>query len=77
MYYSIKNRIWERDRRNRFNASFEKLASLLPEKNSSTNLSKVLIIQKATELIEKLTGEQNGMLKLNTNLTVIKYNYLY
>ncbi|KFB49676.1 hypothetical protein ZHAS_00017926 [Anopheles sinensis] len=49
-----QNRIWEKERRERLNKTFEDLHRLLPDHDPSSTLTKVEILQRAIELIGKL-----------------------
>ncbi|XP_053659480.1 mucin-6-like [Anopheles marshallii] len=51
---SPQNRIWEKERRERLNKTFEDLQRLLPDHEPTSTLSKVEILQRAIELITKL-----------------------
>uniref|UniRef100_A0A182FW55 Uncharacterized protein n=1 Tax=Anopheles albimanus TaxID=7167 RepID=A0A182FW55_ANOAL len=51
---SPQNRIWEKERRERLNKSFEDLQRLLPDHDPNATLTKIEILQKAIELIGKL-----------------------
>ncbi|XP_053681264.1 uncharacterized protein LOC128732122 [Anopheles nili] len=51
---SPQNRIWEKERRERLNKTFEDLQRLLPDNEPTSTLSKVEILQRAIELIGKL-----------------------
>uniref|UniRef100_A0A182W9C9 BHLH domain-containing protein n=1 Tax=Anopheles minimus TaxID=112268 RepID=A0A182W9C9_9DIPT len=51
---SPQNRIWEKERRERLNKTFEDLQRLLPDHEPASTLSKVEILQRAIELISKL-----------------------
>ncbi|XP_058127767.1 serine-rich adhesin for platelets-like [Anopheles ziemanni] len=51
---SPQNRIWEKERRERLNKTFEDLHRLLPDHEPSSTLTKVEILQRAIELIGKL-----------------------
>uniref|UniRef100_A0A182NPD1 BHLH domain-containing protein n=1 Tax=Anopheles dirus TaxID=7168 RepID=A0A182NPD1_9DIPT len=51
---SPQNRIWEKERRERLNKTFEDLQHLLPDHEPASTLSKVEILQRAIELIGKL-----------------------
>ncbi|XP_052902811.1 uncharacterized protein LOC128310255 [Anopheles moucheti] len=51
---SPQNRIWEKERRERLNKTFEDLQHLLPDHEPASSLSKVEILQRAIELITKL-----------------------
>ena len=53
-YFFRQNRIWERERRERLNRTFETLCKLLPEYEPSTTFSKIDILQKAIKFIENL-----------------------
>ncbi|XP_058065973.1 uncharacterized protein LOC131215595 [Anopheles bellator] len=51
---SPQNRIWEKERRERLNKTFEDLQRLLPDDEPASTLSKIEILQRAIELISKL-----------------------
>ncbi|XP_052871819.1 mucin-5AC-like [Anopheles cruzii] len=51
---SPQNRIWEKERRERLNKTFEDLQQLLPDNEPASTLSKIEILQRAIELIGKL-----------------------
>uniref|UniRef100_A0A182P1R0 BHLH domain-containing protein n=1 Tax=Anopheles epiroticus TaxID=199890 RepID=A0A182P1R0_9DIPT len=51
---SPQNRIWEKERRERLNKTFEDLQRLLPDHEPASTLSKVEILQRAIEHINKL-----------------------
>uniref|UniRef100_A0A182RGI6 BHLH domain-containing protein n=1 Tax=Anopheles funestus TaxID=62324 RepID=A0A182RGI6_ANOFN len=51
---SPQNRIWEKERRERLNKTFDDLQRLLPDHEPASALSKVEILQRAIELISKL-----------------------
>uniref|UniRef100_A0A182K557 BHLH domain-containing protein n=1 Tax=Anopheles christyi TaxID=43041 RepID=A0A182K557_9DIPT len=51
---SPQNRIWEKERRERLNKTFDDLQRLLPEHEPASTLSKVEILQRAIEHINKL-----------------------
>ncbi|KAJ9582656.1 hypothetical protein L9F63_022995, partial [Diploptera punctata] len=57
-----KTRAWERDRRERLNASFNNLSTLLPSYDPAGNLSKIEILQKAANYIRELHNEKNELL---------------
>lgn len=54
MLFCRKNRTWERDRRERLNNTFERLAKLLPDYEAKVTLSKIDILQKTIAYIEEL-----------------------
>jgi hypothetical protein len=60
--YSSKSRVWERDRRERLNLSFNNLSSLLPNYDPATTLSKAEILQKAANYIRELQQENHNLL---------------
>lgn len=49
-----KNRTWEKDRRDRLNNTFDKLARLLPEYQPKVTFSKIEILQKTIVYVEDL-----------------------
>lgn len=49
-----QNRAWEKDRRDRLNNTFDKLAELLPEYRPKVNFSKIEILHKSIVYIEDL-----------------------
>ncbi|PNF16483.1 hypothetical protein B7P43_G07793 [Cryptotermes secundus] len=59
---SSKSRIWERDRRERLNVSFNNLSALLPNYDPAATLSKVEILQKAANYIHELQQENHNLL---------------
>lgn len=54
LYFSSRNKAWEKDRRDRLNQTFDDLAKLLPKHDPKARLSKIEILQKAIVLIEDL-----------------------
>lgn len=67
------NRAWEKERRDRLNVTFDKLAKLLPEYQPKINFSKIEILQKSiiyiedlrTKLKELLSTENSSILSMN------------
>lgn len=49
-----KNRTWEKERRNRLNNTFDKLAKFLPEYQPKVTFSKIEILQKTIAYVEDL-----------------------
>jgi hypothetical protein len=60
--YSSKSRVWERDRRERLNLSFNNLSSLLPNYDPASTLSNAEILQKAANYIHELQQENRSLL---------------
>ncbi|XP_053684941.1 serine-rich adhesin for platelets-like [Sabethes cyaneus] len=60
---SPQNRIWEKERRDRLNQTFDNLSKLLPEYEPATQLSKIEILQRAIEYVEKLQDKINAFLE--------------
>ncbi|XP_035902639.1 formin-J-like [Anopheles stephensi] len=60
---SPQNRIWEKERRERLNKTFEDLQRLLPDHEPASSLSKVEILQRAIELIGKLQKKIKGLVE--------------
>lgn len=56
-----KNRTWEKDRRERLNHTFERLAKLLPDYEPKVTFSKIEILQKTIDYIEKLRLNYHGV----------------
>jgi len=71
--YSSKSRVWERDRRERLNLSFNNLSTLLPNYDPSATLSKVEILQKAANYIRELQQENRNLLHGNLDEFACKY----
>lgn len=59
----IQNRIWEKERRDRLNQTFDSLSKLLPEYEPATQLSKIEILQRAVEYVEKLQNKIKAFLE--------------
>ncbi|XP_019544286.3 uncharacterized protein LOC109414898 [Aedes albopictus] len=60
---SPQNRIWEKERRDRLNQTFDSLCKLLPEYEPATQLSKIEILQRAVEYVEKLQNKIKAFLE--------------
>ncbi|XP_050080009.1 uncharacterized protein LOC126567768 [Anopheles maculipalpis] len=60
---SPQNRIWEKERRERLNKTFEDLQRLLPDHEPASSLSKVEILQRAIEHIDKLQKKIKGLVE--------------
>ncbi|XP_062562335.1 mucin-5AC-like isoform X2 [Armigeres subalbatus] len=60
---SPQNRIWEKERRDRLNQTFDNLSKLLPEYEPATQLSKIEILQRAVEYVEKLQNKIKAFLE--------------
>ncbi|PSN34169.1 hypothetical protein C0J52_10056 [Blattella germanica] len=60
---SDKTRAWERDRRERINASFTQLSKLLPNHEPTVTLRKLEILQKAASHIRELQQENRNLLQ--------------
>ncbi|XP_055325067.1 mucin-3A-like [Sitodiplosis mosellana] len=58
----IQNRAWEKDRRDRLNTTFEKLAKLLPEYRPKVTFSKIEILHKTIVYIEDLRKKLRDVL---------------
>jgi len=58
-----KNRVYEKERRDRLNVSFEELRTVLPPSDSNASLGKADIINHAIDLIRVL---QNEKLKISS-----------
>uniref|UniRef100_A0A182R151 BHLH domain-containing protein n=1 Tax=Anopheles farauti TaxID=69004 RepID=A0A182R151_9DIPT len=63
---SPQNRIWEKERRERLNKTFEDLQRLLPDHEPASTLSKVEILQRAIELIEHVKELDQRLKRLLT-----------
>jgi hypothetical protein len=70
---SSKSRVWERDRRERLNVSFNNLSLLLPNYDPATTLSKVEILQKAANYICDLQQENRNFLNGSSDEFACKY----
>jgi len=53
-----KNRVYEKERRDRLNVSFEELRTVLPPSDSNASLGKADIINHAIDLIRVLQNEK-------------------
>lgn len=60
---SPQNRIWEKERRDRLNQTFDSLAKLLPDYEPATQLSKIEILQRTIEHVEKLQDKIKAYLE--------------
>uniref|UniRef100_A0A1S4J8R1 Uncharacterized protein n=3 Tax=Culex pipiens complex TaxID=518105 RepID=A0A1S4J8R1_CULQU len=60
---SPQNRIWEKERRDRLNQTFDSLAKLLPDYEATTQLSKIEILQRTIEHVEKLQDKIKAFLE--------------
>ncbi|XP_055529595.1 mucin-5AC-like [Wyeomyia smithii] len=60
---SPQNRIWEKERRDRLNQTFDSLSKLLPEYEPATQLSKIEILQRTIEYVEKLQDKIKAFLE--------------
>ncbi|XP_058832227.1 mucin-5AC-like [Topomyia yanbarensis] len=60
---SPQNRIWEKERRDRLNQTFDGLSKLLPDYEPATQLSKIEILQRAIEYVEKLQNKIKASLE--------------
>lgn len=63
MFHVRQNRIWEKERRDRLNQTFDSLSKLLPEYEPATQLSKIEILQRAVEYVEKLQNKIKAFLE--------------
>jgi hypothetical protein len=72
-FCSSKSRIWERDRRERLNLSFNSLSTLLPNYDPAATLSKVEILQKAANYICELQQENRNLLYGSMDEFACKY----
>ncbi|XP_058461008.1 mucin-5AC-like [Malaya genurostris] len=60
---SPQNRIWEKERRDRLNQTFDGLSKLLPDYEPATQLSKIEILQRTIEYVEKLQNKIKAFLE--------------
>ncbi|XP_065087173.1 mucin-4-like [Ochlerotatus camptorhynchus] len=60
---SPQNRIWEKERRDRLNQTFDSLSKLLPEYEPATQLSKIEVLQRTIEYVEKLQDKIKAFLE--------------
>ncbi|XP_031620562.1 putative uncharacterized protein DDB_G0282133 [Contarinia nasturtii] len=67
----IQNRAWEKDRRDRLNNTFEKLAKLLPEYRPKVTFSKIEILHKTIVYIEDLRRKLRDVLSTQ-NASILK-----
>jgi hypothetical protein len=75
-FCSSKSRIWERDRRERLNLSFNNLSTLLPSYDPAATLSKVEILQKAANYIHELQQENHNLLHGSMDEFACKYTLM-
>lgn len=68
-----QNRTWEKDRRDRLNITFEKLAQLLPEYRPKVNFSKIEILHKTIVYIEDLRKNVKELLSTQNPSILSKF----
>lgn len=60
--------MYEKERRDRLNVSFEELRTLLPPSDSNVSLGKAEIINHAVDFIRHLTNEKLKMSRIHSKL---------
>lgn len=70
----IKERVWEKDRRDRLNKAFNNLAKLLPQytETQKNALSKIEILQKSILFVEDLQRQIKELIINNNNAVIRK-----
>jgi len=63
-----KNRVYEKERRDRLNVSFEELRTVLPSSESNASLGKADIINHAVDLIRVLQNDKQRMSNIHSKL---------
>lgn len=58
MIWFRKNRVYEKERRDRLNVSFEELRTVLPPSDNNASLGKADVINHAVDLIRVLQDEK-------------------
>jgi len=61
-----KNRVYEKERRDRLNVSFEELRTVLPQSDSNASLGKADVINHAVDLIRVLQNEKLKMSNIHS-----------
>jgi len=61
-----KNRVYEKERRDRLNVSFEELRTVLPQSDSNASLGKADVINHAVDLIRVLQTEKLKMSNIHS-----------
>lgn len=71
-----KSKSWEKLRRERLNKTFDILAALLPQYDTSKPFSKIEILQRSIVLIEDLQKEKKDLLAGNNKELLSKILFL-
>lgn len=67
--------MYEKERRDRLNVSFEELRTVLPPSDSNISLGKADVINHAVDLIRVLQNEKQKISNIHSKLKLLFLNY--